>query len=600
MSTERIDVAPLFPAAIVGARRRKWPQRTALAVVVVAVAVLIGGLVMRASGSSPAYRTVAATQRDIQAMLQGVGTIEPVTQAAVAFPVSGTVAAVNVAVGDTVAAGQALASLDVSSLTATLHQQQAALDQAELTLQKALNGQSVTAPATTQSARTGTGPVTATLLAAVTSAVDPDVAAAEHAVLAAQKAVDGARDKAAAALSSAKSVCGAIGNDASDPSAATAAVGACQTALQAVMDAQASVSSAQSTLAQASKTLDDLLQKIANTPPPTTPPTTPPATPPPTTAPAGPQNPVVTSPPTSAAAPPAEPPAADTPTTAPPTASSTPPSASRGATGRTGGGSGGSLNASARSGSASSAKAPSAADLAAYQSAVDAATAGVTVAQQALDQATIVSPVVGTVVAVNMTPGQSATAASTTQTILVQGAGGMEATTNVSLADVTKVKVGQPASVTLDGAATPITGSVVSVAALPNSASTSTTTYTVTVSLPPDAASLSIGAIGSVGIVTGTASGTAVPSSAIRSAAGRHTVTVLEGTKTRQVPVQVGVVGDQWTQVTSGLQTGQLVVLATISDPLPNSATATTTANNRNRAGFVSGGGAVPGRGATP
>jgi trimeric autotransporter adhesin len=514
----------------------------------------------------------------------------------VAFPVSGTVAAVNVAVGDTVAAGQALASLDVSSLTASLHQQQATLDQAELTLQKALNGQSVTAPATTQSARTGTGPLTATLLAAVTSAVDPDVAAAEQAVLAAQKAVDGARDKAAAALSSAKSVCGAIGNDASDPSAATAAVGVCQTALQAVMDAQASVSSAQSTLAQASKTLDDLLQKIANTPPPTTPP----ATPPPTTAPAGPQNPGVTSPPSSAAAPPAEPPAADTPTTAPATASSTPPSASRGATGRTAGGSGGSLSASGRSGSASSAKAPSAADLAAYQSAVDAATANVTVAQQALDQATIVSPVAGTVVAVNMTPGQSATAASTTQTILVQGAGGMEATTNVSLADVTKVKVGQPASVTLDGAATPITGSVVSVAALPNSASTSTTTYTVTVSLPPDAASLSIGAIGSVGIVTGTASGIAVPSSAIRTAAGRHTVTVLEGTTTRQVPVQVGVVGDQWTQVTSGLQTGQLVVLATISDPLPNSATATTTANNRNRAGFVSGGGAVPGRGATP
>jgi HlyD family secretion protein len=170
----------------------------------------------------------------------------------------------------------------------------------------------------------------------------------------------------------------------------------------------------------------------------------------------------------------------------------------------------------------------------------------------------------------------------------------------VSLADVTKVKVGQSASVTVDGAATPVKGSVVSVAALPNSASTSTTTYTVTVALPPDAASLSIGAIGSVGIMTGTASGIAVPSSAIHTTGGRHTVTVLEGTKTQQVPVQVGVVGDQWTQVTSGLQAGQQVVLATVSDPLPNSATATTTANNRNRTGFVFGGGAFPGRGATP
>jgi hypothetical protein len=225
----------------------------------------------------------------------------------------------------------------------------------------------------------------------------------------------------------------------------------------------------------------------------------------------------------------------------------------------------------------------------------------VTVAQQAIDQATIVSPIGGTVVAVNLAVGASAAAASTTQTILVQGSGGMEATTNVSLGDVTKVKVGQAASVTPDGAATAVTGSVVSVAALPNSASTATTTYTVVVSLPPDDTSLTNGAIGSVGIVTGTASGLAVPSSAVRTTGGRHVVTVLEGSKTQDVAVQVGVVGDEWTQVTSGLDAGQLVVLATISDPLPNSATATTTAtNNRNRTGFVFPGGAFPGRGTTP
>jgi multidrug efflux pump subunit AcrA (membrane-fusion protein) len=603
--TAPADTAALFPS--VGRRRRKWPKRAALAVAVIAVAVLVGGLVMGASGSSPQYRTVAASQRDVQAVLQGVGTIEPVTQAAVAFAVAGTVSTVNVNVGDTVAVGQALAALDVAALTATLHQQQSALDQANLTLQRALAGQSVPAPTATQTAARS-GPATATLLAAVTAAIDPDVAAAEQAVVTAQKNVDAARDKAAAALASAKSVCAAVGQGTdTDPSGVTSAVNACQTALQAVMDAQAAVSSAQADLAQASKSLDDLLTKLANTPPPTTtPPTTePPLTTPPTTSPLNP-------PPTSTSPPPTTPPPAGgttPPTIVPAPAASTPdtsttvPSDQSGArTGgggaRTGGGSFSGASGGART-SGSAAKAPSAADLAAYQSAVDSAEAAVTVAQQAIDQATIVSPIAGTVLAVNLTPGEAAPAGSTTQTILVQGAGGLEAITNVSLADVTKVKVGQAATVTPDGAAQPVTGSVVSVAAMPNTANTATTTYNVIVSVPSDASAVTNGAIGAVGIVTGTASGISVPSSAVRDTGGRRTVTVLEGNTTRTVAVQVGVVGDEWTQITNGLSAGQLVVLATVSDPLPSSATATNTATNaanRTPGGFVFPGGAFPGR----
>jgi multidrug efflux pump subunit AcrA (membrane-fusion protein) len=603
--TAQADGAALFPS--IGRRRRRWPKRAALAVAVIAVAVLVGGLVMGASGSSPQYRTVAASQRDVQAVLQGVGTIEPVMQAAVAFPVAGTVASVNVNVGDTVAVGQALAALDVAALTATLHQQQSALDQANLTLQKALAGQSVPAPTATQTAARS-GPATATLLAAVTAAIDPDVAAAEQAVVTAQKNVDAARDKAAAALASAKSVCAAVGQGTdTDPSGVTSAVNACQTALQAVIDAQAAVSSAQADLAQASKSLDDLLTKIANTPPPTTtPPTTEPPSPaPPTTSPLNP--PTSTSPPTTA-----PPPAGGTtpPTTVPAPAASTPdtsttvPSDQSGA--RTGGGGtrsgGGSFSGGsggARTSAGAAAKAPSAADLAAYQSAVDSAEAAVTVAQQAIDQATIVSPIAGTVLAVNLTPGEAAPAGSTTQTILVQGAGGLEAMTSVSLADVTKVKVGQGATVTPDGAAQPVTGSVVSVAAMPNAANTASTTYNVIVSLPADASTVTNGAIGAVGIVTGTASGIAVPSSAVRDTGARRTVTILEGNTTRTVAVQVGVVGDEWTQITNGLSAGQLVVLATVSNPLPSSATATNTgtnAANRTPGGFVFPGGAFPGR----
>jgi hypothetical protein len=37
--------------------------------------------------------------------------------------------------------------------------------------------------------------------------------------------------------------------------------------------------------------------------------------------------------------------------------------------------------------------------------------------------------------------------------------------------------------------------------------------------------------------------------------------------------VQVGVVGDTWTEITSGLTAGEIVVLAQLDAPLPGSAT---------------------------
>ena len=257
---------------------------------------------------------------------------------------------------------------------------------------------------------------------------------------------------------------------------------------------------------------------------------------------------------------------------------------------RTGGGGGSGSGSASRSSSGSSASTkPSAADLVAYQSAVDAATANVTVAQQALAQATVVSPIDGTVVAVNLTPGQAATAGSTTQTVVVEGGGGFEATTTVSLDDVPSVKVGQHASVTADGSSNAIDGSVVSVSAVP--ASTTSTNYRVVIALPADASGLLNGAIGSVAIMTGTASGVAVPTSAITTTGAIHTVRVVEAGAVRTVAVQVGVVGDTWTQVTNGLQAGAQVVLATVDEPLPNSATASTAAaNNRQGAVFPFGG----------
>lgn len=530
-----IDAQPTTPAAISGtepavlqsasARERlstlfpdpdappvPWwrRRRRAIAAAVVVALVASGLLAATAFGAdNTSYRTATVGKHDVDSLLNGVATIEPVSQASVAFPASGTVATVNVKVGDSVTIGQALASLDPESLTESLHQKQAALAQAEVTLEQALNGESVSGG----NNATGNNPVQ---LNAVTSppAVATDLGAAQQAVLEAQKRVDAALNTASSALDAATTVCAAAGVGTTTPDPATPeALTACQTATKDVLTAQRAVSTAQQELAAAAQSLDALLAEQA----------------------------------------------------------------ARGATTGTNdvpandapaGNSGGTNQPNGTTGSS-----PSAADLVAYQKAVDAAAAEVAVAEQSIAQATIVSPIAGTVEAMNVAVGDEVDGASTTATIVVVGAGGFEATTTVSVDDITDVKVGQKATLLPDGSKRALGGTVSSISIAPD-ASASSTSYRVVIGLDDPGADLDNGSTGSVAIVTESSrSGLAVPTSAVTAPGNRHTVTVLDGTTTERVPVEVGVVGETWTEITSGVSAGQVVVLADLSEPLPGSAT---------------------------
>lgn len=233
-------------------------------------------------------------------------------------------------------------------------------------------------------------------------------------------------------------------------------------------------------------------------------------------------------------------------------------------------------------------------DLVAFQSQVDADTTAVAVAQQALAQATILSPLQGTVVQVALTPGQRTTASSTSQAITVIGSTGYEISTSVAVSDLPQVKVGQATTVTVDGANTPLTGKVLSIAAAPPTSSS--TNYSVIVALdnaPPD---LRDG--GSAMVVIDVAHADrvlTVPTSAVRRVGSRHLVDVLTSGKPVTTLVQVGVVGPDRTEVTNGVQPGQKVVLAQLNQPLPASNTTSTNGLNGGRFG---GGGFGGGRGA--
>jgi HlyD family secretion protein len=426
------------------------------------------------------------------------------------------------------------------------------LDQAELTLQRALDGETVTGPgqstdegptvvAPTSATATGGGAVATVAFVTVADVSDEELRAAQQAVLDAQAQVDADLRTADEALASAREICAALGEPAADDPATTSTtvtttgssdISACEDALGVVLDAQTTVQGSQAAVVAASDALEALRSERAAS-------AADPSTPPDDAGPSAPSTPAEDSSTASGATP--------APSDAP--------------------------SSGAPSGGTATGSSPSAEELVAYQKAVDAAAVDLSVAEQALRQAELRSPIRGTVVAVEIEPGDAVTAGSATSTIIVRGDGGYEVTATVGIDDLPDLAVGQPATVTPDGSGTPIGGEVVNVGIV-GSTDGASTTYPVTIGLTGDSSDMRSGSIASVAISTDDATwALAVPTSAVHAGQGGDTVTVLEDGTTSEVDVTVGAVGAEWTEITDGLESGQVVVLADLDEPLPGTAT---------------------------
>jgi multidrug efflux pump subunit AcrA (membrane-fusion protein) len=226
----------------------------------------------------------------------------------------------------------------------------------------------------------------------------------------------------------------------------------------------------------------------------------------------------------------------------------------------------------------------------AYQAAVDAASAKVDVATQAMTQAQIVSPILGHVVAVNLKVGDKVSSGSSTADIVVQGPSGYEVSTTVTVDQLTSLKIGQAAQVLPDGSTVSLPGKVVSIGV--TTSSSSSTTYPVVIGFTEQVASLRNGSTAAVAIeLDKAARGLAVPTSALTVVNGQHLVSVLvKGQATTKI-VQIGAVGTDYTAIKSGLEAGDVVVLADMAQPLPASASETgTNTNTRTRGAGGAGG----------
>ena len=120
-----------MPNIRLGRHARRW-----ITVAVIVVVAGSGGATAWAmtGPSGPGYRTATVTRANVTQTLLSTGTIEPVSQANVSFPVSGQVASVSVGLGSHVTAGQVLARLSTTALASQVSSDQAAVATATVRL----------------------------------------------------------------------------------------------------------------------------------------------------------------------------------------------------------------------------------------------------------------------------------------------------------------------------------------------------------------------------------------------------------------------------------------------------------------------------------
>lgn len=538
-------------------------HRRAVLIGALAFALVIGGGVAawaEVSGGSTGYRMVRVTRADIADTLTVVGSVAPVSQAATAFQVGGKVTSVSVMPGSQVTAGETLATLDSTALSETVASDASAVDADQAKLAEDEANQS--GSASPSNASNGTSGAPGSTTTTTTSPGHggtggqgnpngPTITKDQTTLTQDEAALSKAQQQEAADLAQAQTEC--TSSNTSTPSGQAT----CQSALQAVSADEQTVSTDQTTV---SKDETALAQALAAE----------------STSGSATGNSGATS-----------------------HALSQPTSA--GNTGNTGSGhapSGSGSASPSNSGGGNAGNTDTPQQIASDQAAIDTAQANLTEAQQALKGATLSSPISGTVVSVAISPGDTVSAGSSTEIITILGTHSYEVEATLDSSQIPSVKVGQAASVEVDGVDATIEGTVSQVG--PVQSGSSGYSYPVIVALPPSASSaMYSGSTGNVTITTGTVSNVvAVPTSAVQSFGSTSFVIELsKGQLTRKV-VKVGMVGDTYTQVESGLSPGQSVVLADYAEAVPSSNTNTNLGNVLGGGGFFPGGGAFfPGGG---
>ncbi|MDQ6857978.1 MAG: biotin/lipoyl-binding protein [Chloroflexota bacterium] len=211
-------------------------------------------------------------------------------------------------------------------------------------------------------------------------------------------------------------------------------------------------------------------------------------------------------------------------------------------------------------------------------------------AQGNLDNAVIKATVAGVVTTISAQPGETASGTSATGFIVIANTGTMALHGTIGEADVVKLKIGQVATVTVDAVGTAkMTGKVASLDPVATIAS-GVPVYGIDVAIDLPSQAVKPGMSGTANVILASSPNTlTVPNLAVKTASGRRYLTLLKDGQAVDTDVTFGISNDTVTEVLTGVQEGDVVVL-----PQPRAAA---TAGNRGIQIGGGGGGNAPGPG---
>ena len=328
-------------------------------------------------------------------------------------------------------------------------------------------------------------------------------------------------------------------------------------------------------------------------------------------------------------------PATTTPQTTTTTPQTTAPtSGSRsGGSGSSGSRSSGSTSSASGSGSSgSTGTTSSAGSIPSAQASVDSAQASVHSAEEGLANTKLYAPIAGTIVSVaSLQPGDSVTAGSTSSSSASSSSSSSSSTTGAtgttagslggsgstgstgsssssggsssfaeivntskmtmtvafSESDVSNLKVGQSATVTLDALTGVALGAHVTSISTVGTTSSSVVSYDATLTLDQRDSRVKPGMSASASVIVKQAQGVTVPNAAITGSGSLATLNVVKDGKKVSQQVVVGLKGDSRTVVISGLQAGDQVALTTT---LPSLGSSSSSSGSSGSTGTLGGG----------
>src|SRR5262249_28893931 len=177
----------------------------------------------------------------------------------------------------------------------------------------------------------------------------------------------------------------------------------------------------------------------------------------------------------------------------------------------------------------------------------------------------LVGPPAGIVTGVNLQKGSMAPSGAA----ITIASSAYQVTADVVESDVSKIQVGQAATITVDAINADVTGTVSAIAPTTSDSSgssNSVVSYAVTIDLATPPPAIRSGMTANVTVTTASASNVlAVPAAALRGTKGSYTVLVLVDGVAQPQPVTVGLITSSLVEIKSGLNEGDDVVIGTSS-----------------------------------